>query len=48
MRVTGTEGQELTHGMNARLEATAAFTGTYEGKKVTGKNYVEMVGNWSA
>lgn len=32
----------------ARLESTAATTGTYEGKTVSGWNYVEMVGKWAA
>ncbi|BCL26780.1 lipocalin family protein [Streptomyces aurantiacus] len=44
--LTGTNDQEMARGENGRLEATAAFTGTYEGKKVSGKNYVEMIGDW--
>ncbi|WP_329288481.1 lipocalin family protein [Streptomyces pseudovenezuelae] len=48
VRLTGTDAQELTGGMGARIEATASFTGTYQGKKVTGNNYVEMAGNWKA
>jgi hypothetical protein len=28
------------------MEATAAFDGTYNGKKVSGETYVEMNGNW--
>ncbi|CAM5658253.1 Hydrolase OS=Streptomyces griseorubiginosus OX=67304 GN=AQJ54_39845 PE=4 SV=1 [Streptomyces griseorubiginosus] len=48
VRITGTDAQEITGTLGNRLEGTAAFSGTYEGKKVSGKNYVEMVGNWSA
>ncbi|MEU2288351.1 lipocalin family protein [Streptomyces sp. NPDC013178] len=47
VRITGTDGQELTGGFGvSRMEATASFTGTYQGKKVSGENYVEMPGNW--
>ncbi|MFK0156627.1 lipocalin family protein [Streptomyces sp. NPDC090499] len=54
VRLTGTPGQELNMpagaggwaGGGSTLEATASFSGTYEGKKVNGKNYVEMAGNW--
>ncbi|WP_437718308.1 hypothetical protein WMF45_18930 [Sorangium sp. So ce448] len=46
MRITGTVEQELViHGIG-RLEATAAFTGSYRGARVTGKSYVEMFGDW--
>lgn len=34
--------------MDARIEATASFTGTYLGTKVTGNNYIEMAANWKA
>ncbi|GGP13481.1 hydrolase [Nonomuraea glycinis] len=44
--ITGTDDQEFAQGENGRLEATAAFTGTYKNTKVSGKNYVEMIGNW--
>ena len=44
--LTGTDNQELAQGDNGRLEATAAFTGTYQNTNVSGKNYVEMIGNW--
>jgi hypothetical protein len=44
--ITGTNDQEFALGENGRLEATAAFTGTYKNTKVSGKNYVEMIGNW--
>lgn len=46
VRITGTDAQEPAGG--SRYEGTASFTGTYEGKKTTGKNYVEMVGTWSS
>ncbi|MBL1097689.1 lipocalin family protein [Streptomyces coffeae] len=46
VRMTGTNAQELTGGLGARVEGTAAFAGTYEGKKVSGKNFVEMTGAW--
>jgi hypothetical protein len=32
---------------STRYEGTASFTGTCEGKEVTGENYAEMVVNWS-
>lgn len=48
VRLTGTDGQELTGGFGARLEATASFAGRYEGAQVSGKNHVEMVGHWPA
>lgn len=49
VRITGTPGQEiiLAGGAN-RMEATAAFTGTYNGRYVRGENYVEMIGAWQA
>jgi hypothetical protein len=46
VHVTGNPGQEIVLGGNGRLEATAAFEGTYHGAKVTGKNFVEMFGDW--
>ncbi|HTN91427.1 MAG TPA: lipocalin family protein [Sorangium sp.] len=46
VRITGTPGQELARDGNGRMEAAADFTGTYEGDEVSGKNYVEMIGNW--
>ncbi|MHC3470758.1 lipocalin family protein [Streptomyces sp. 7R007] len=42
--ITGSDAQEPEG--DSRYEGTASFSGTYEGKHVTGKNYVEMVGNW--
>jgi hypothetical protein len=44
--ITGTDDQEMTVGKNGRVEATASFTGTYEGTRVSGENYVQMIGNW--
>jgi hypothetical protein len=44
--ITGTKNQEFAEGENGRLEGTAAYTGTYKGTKVSGKNYVELIGNW--
>lgn len=46
VHVTGNPGQEIVLGGNGRLEATAAFQGTYRGTKVTGKNYAEMFSDW--
>ncbi|BBC30935.1 hypothetical protein SGFS_022290 [Streptomyces graminofaciens] len=44
VRVTGTDAQEVTGDPGSRYEATAA----YQGKKVSGVNYAEMVGHWPA
>jgi hypothetical protein len=41
--VTRPRGQEFPDG---HVEATAAVTGRYNGRKVTGTTYVEMTGNW--
>lgn len=47
MHVTGTSNQELASNLGGRMEATATFAGIYHGViRVTGKNYVEMTGNW--
>jgi predicted secreted hydrolase len=46
VHLTGTKNQEMARGTMGRMEATAAFTGTYRNTKVTGKNYVEMIGDW--
>lgn len=48
VHITGTPGQEsfLPGGHMARLEATAAFSGTYRNEPVKGRNYVEMIGDW--
>ncbi|GAA4736339.1 lipocalin family protein [Phytohabitans rumicis] len=46
VKVTGTPEQELVLVAGSRLEATAAFTGTYNGRNVRGENYVEMIGAW--
>ncbi len=48
VNVTGTPAQEsfLPGGHMARLEATAAFSGTYRSQPVSGRNYVEMIGDW--
>lgn len=48
VKVTGTDAQEIIGSIGARYEATASFAGTYRGKRVTGENYVEMVGGWPA
>ncbi|MFI7453578.1 lipocalin family protein [Nonomuraea sp. NPDC049714] len=48
VHVTGKTGQEIILGGNGRLEATAAFEGTYQGAKVTGKNFFEMFGDWQS
>lgn len=47
VRITGTDAQELTGGL-AQYDGTTAYSGTYQGKKVSGVSYSEMVGNWSA
>ncbi|SMC90741.1 lipocalin family protein [Lentzea albidocapillata] len=47
VRVTGNPDQEIqTPDGGGYLEATAAFTGKYNGKNVRGENYVEMTGEW--
>ncbi|MEU5703116.1 lipocalin family protein [Streptomyces aurantiacus] len=47
VRVTGNPDQEIeTPDGSGYLEAASAFTGTYNGKKVRGENYVEMTGEW--
>ena len=48
VRVTGLDAQEVMGSIGARYEATASFAGRYQGKRVTGENYVEMVGGWPA
>jgi predicted secreted hydrolase len=48
VQITGNPGQEIVLGGNGRLEATAAFEGAYHGAKVTGKNFVEMFGDWQS
>ncbi|WP_031161954.1 lipocalin family protein [Streptosporangium roseum] len=49
VRVTGNPDQEIeTPDGSGYLEATAAFTGKYNGKKVSGENYVEMTGEWNS
>lgn len=52
VRVTGTPAQELPAVgkiIISRLEATAKFTGTYQGRPVQGENFVELVGpGWHA
>lgn len=42
---TGHRGQEFPDG---HVEATAAVTGSYKARKVTGTTFVEMTGDWSA
>lgn len=42
--VSGPKGQEFPDG---HVEATAAVTGNVRGRKVTGRTYVEMTGNWT-
>jgi hypothetical protein len=47
--VTGNPDQEIeTPDGGGYLEATAAFTGKYNGKKVRGETYVEMTGEWNS
>lgn len=49
VRVTGTEAQELDgQGIPARMDITAAVAGVHQGRRITGKTYVEMVGSWKA
>lgn len=48
VHVTGNPGQEIVLGGNGRLEATAAFDGTYRGAEATGENFVEMFGDWTS
>ncbi|GAA5047871.1 putative secreted hydrolase [Thermocatellispora tengchongensis] len=49
VRVTGNPDQEIeTPDGSGYLEATAAFTGKYNGKQVRGENYVEMTGEWNS
>ncbi|MFD0574881.1 lipocalin-like domain-containing protein [Dactylosporangium darangshiense] len=47
MHSTSTEAREFTGGLSPHMEVTAAFTGAYEGREVTGRSHVQMVGNWS-
>ncbi|MCW8379694.1 lipocalin family protein [Streptomyces justiciae] len=47
VKVTGPKDQEMGSDRLVRYEGTANASGTYQGKKVTSENYVEMVGNWS-
>lgn len=46
VRIVGEPGQEIVLGGNGRLEATARFEGTYDGARVSGKNFAEMFGDW--
>lgn len=48
VKVTGTPAQEVQSGTpeGGYMEATAAFDGTYNGKKVKGETYVELNGEW--
>jgi predicted secreted hydrolase len=46
VRIVGSPGQEIVLGGNGRLEATAVFEGTYQGARASGKNFVEMFGDW--
>jgi hypothetical protein len=47
--LAGDPDQEIgTPDGSGYLEATAAFTGEYNGKKVRGENYVEMTGEWNS
>jgi predicted secreted hydrolase len=43
--VTGPRGQEFPDG---HVEATAAVSGRYKGRRVTGSTYIEMTGDWKA
>jgi hypothetical protein len=47
VRVNGPDDQEAVNGVSGVYEAPAVFSGTYEGQKVTGKNFVEQVGAWN-
>jgi predicted secreted hydrolase len=42
--VSGPKGQEFPDG---HVEATAAVTGSVKGRKVTGRTYIEMTGDWT-
>lgn len=44
--VTGNRYQEIVIRGDGRYEATAAFSGTYQGEDVSGNSYVEMFGDW--
>ncbi|PJF01582.1 hydrolase [Streptomyces carminius] len=48
VEVTGTPEQEVRSQTpdGGYMEATAAFDGTYDGKKVRGETYVELNGTW--
>lgn len=46
--VTGTERQEIVIHGDGRMEATASYAGTYDGKEVSGLSYVELFGDWSS
>ncbi|MBB5960663.1 hypothetical protein FHS29_007291 [Saccharothrix tamanrassetensis] len=49
VQVTGNPDQEIeTPDGGGYLEATAEFTGKYNGKNVRGENYVEMTGEWKS
>lgn len=48
VRVTGTDAQEFTGAAGARYDGVSTYSGTFEGKKVSGVTYAEMVGHWSA
>ncbi|MEV7731697.1 lipocalin family protein [Streptomyces sp. NPDC088921] len=48
VRVIGPDAQEFTGAAGARYDGVATYSGIYEGKKVSGLTYAEMVGNWSA
>lgn len=46
VEVTGTDQQEIVIHGDGRMEATAAFTGIYNGADVSGMSYVELFGDW--
>ncbi|SDY85004.1 lipocalin family protein [Citreimonas salinaria] len=46
VNVTGNLHQEIVINGDGRYEATAAFSGTYQGENISGKSYVEMFGEW--
>jgi hypothetical protein len=48
VRVTGTDAQEFGGAAGARYDGVSTYSGTYEGKKVSGVTYAEMVGHWHA
>ncbi|MCW8378659.1 lipocalin-like domain-containing protein [Streptomyces justiciae] len=46
VHITGTDNQETVGALGSRMEATSSYAGVYQGKRVSGDNYIEMVGDW--